>query len=169
VANLYRRHALIEAPIEDVWSIVSDPHTHPDWWPELTAVEVPEDADEEGGKYIRKTRRLGFLDMVDSIWVVEPMEHLHEVNFRCTASGTYTRFSLTPAQDDTFVEIEGGVVPISMSGRVAKRLSPLLFPRWLQALLDALPRVVRDHHTSPSRQSQVSSPSRSSGADTGRT
>ena len=83
MADTYRRHARIEAPIEDVWSIVSDPHTHPDWWPELKGVEAPNDA-EQGGEYTRLTRRLGFLDMVDTVWVAEPMEHLQEVNFRCT-------------------------------------------------------------------------------------
>jgi uncharacterized protein YndB with AHSA1/START domain len=142
VAGLYRRHTLIEAPIEDVWSIVSNPTTHPDWWPELTGVEVPDDTDQEGHEYVRKTRRLGFLGMVDTVWVAEPVEHLHEVNFRCTATGTYTRFSLTPAQEDTFVEVEGGVVPNSLTGQVARRMTPLFFPRWLRDLLDALPEVV---------------------------
>jgi uncharacterized protein YndB with AHSA1/START domain len=141
MADTYRRHALIEAPIEDVWSIVSDPHTHPDWWPELRDVHAARAAG-EGGEYTRVTKRMGFLDMVDTVWVVEPMEHLKEVNFRCTATGTYTRFALTPAQDDTFVEIEGGVIPIGVRGRVAKTMSPLFFPGWLRDLLDALPKVV---------------------------
>jgi uncharacterized protein YndB with AHSA1/START domain len=140
--DVYRRHALIEAPIEDVWRIVSDPQTHPEWWPELRGVEVPGDLDEGGGQYVRLTRRLGFLDMVDTIWTVEPIEHLRQVNFRCTATGTYTRFSLTSARDDTFVEIEGGVVPTSLLGRAEKTMSPLFFPRWLRDLLDALPEVV---------------------------
>jgi hypothetical protein len=139
--DTYRRHCRIEAPIEDVWSIVSDPQTHPDWWPELRAVRVPDDA-KEGGEYTRLTRRLGFLDMVDTVWVAEPMEHLKQVNFRCTATGTYTRFALTPAQDDTFVEIEGGVDPIGFKGRVAKTMSPMFFTRWIGDLLDALPDVV---------------------------
>jgi uncharacterized protein YndB with AHSA1/START domain len=38
VADTYRRHGLIDAPVENVWSIVSNPHTHPDWWPELIEV-----------------------------------------------------------------------------------------------------------------------------------
>ena len=143
MADLYRRHTVIEAPIEDVWAIVSDPKTHPDWWPELRAVRRDAAAaTAEGGEYTRVTRRLGFLDMVDTVWVVEPMEHLREVNFRCTATGTYTRFALTPAQDDTFVEIEGGVDPISLKGRVAKVMAPVFFKGWLRDLLDALPEAV---------------------------
>lgn len=139
--EVYRRHCRIEAPIEDVWSIVSDPETHPDWWPELQDVRVPGDAG-EGGRYTRVTRRFGFLDMVDTVWVAEPMEHLKEVNFRCTVSGTYTRFALTPAQDDTFVELEAGVDPIGLRGRMAKAASPLFLKRWIGDLLDALPGAV---------------------------
>jgi uncharacterized protein YndB with AHSA1/START domain len=138
VADLYRRHALIEAPIEDVWSVVSDPETHPSWWPELSGVEVSAD----GGEYTRTARRFGFLDVVDSVWTVEPVEHLREINFRCSATGTYTRFALTPAQDDTFVQVEGGVVPTGLQGRVTKTISPLLFPRWMRELLDGLPNAV---------------------------
>jgi uncharacterized protein YndB with AHSA1/START domain len=141
MADLCRRHALIEAPIDDVWSIVSDPHSHPDWWPELREVHVPAEG-AEGGEYTRVTRRFGFLDLVDTTWVAEPMEHLKEVNFRCTMTGTYTRFALTPAQDDTFIELEAGVDPIGLRGRFVKTMSPLFLKRWLGDLLDALPKVV---------------------------
>jgi hypothetical protein len=141
MADMCRRQALIEAPIEDVWAIVSDPHTHPDWWPELRGVEAPDDL-AGGGEYTRRTRRMGFLDAVDTVWVMEPMEHLKEVNFRCTVTGTYTRFALTPAQDNTFVECEAGVQPIGFKGRVARVAGPLFFSRWIRDLLDELPKAV---------------------------
>jgi Polyketide cyclase / dehydrase and lipid transport len=144
VPDVYRRHALIAAPIEDVWSIVSDPGTHPAWWPDIRDVDVPDDIDGKGGEFIRRSRRLGFLDVVDAVWVKEPADQPHQVNFRCTVTGTYTRFSLTPAQDDTFVEIEAGVVPVGLTGRIEKSLGPLFFPRWLRDLLDALPQVVAE-------------------------
>jgi hypothetical protein len=142
MADAYRRHAVIEAPVEDVWSIVSDPKTHPDWWPELRDVRVAGELT-EGAEYTRVTRRLGFLDMVDAVWVVERMDHLKEVHFRCTVTGTYTRFALTPAQDDTFVEIEAGMEPTKRRWRVAKAAMPDRWIQgWLRDLLDALPRVV---------------------------
>jgi Polyketide cyclase / dehydrase and lipid transport len=141
MADTYRRHALIEAPIDDVWSIVSDPHTHPDWWPELRDVRVPKEGSKKG-EYTRVTRRFGFLDMVDTVWVAEPMEHLKEVNFRCTVTGSYMKCALTPAQDDTFVEIEGGVDPIGVRGRLAKTMGPMFFTRWIGDLLEALPEAV---------------------------
>jgi uncharacterized protein YndB with AHSA1/START domain len=142
MADTYRRHAVIKAPVEDVWPIVSDPRTHPDWWPELRDVQLAAAAG-EGGEYTRVTRRLGFLDLVDTTWVAEPMEHMKEVNFRCTVTGTYTRFALTPAQDDTFVEVEAGVAPIGIRGRIVQATGPLFFRRWLGDLLDALPGAVR--------------------------
>jgi uncharacterized protein YndB with AHSA1/START domain len=141
MAETYRRHAVIEAPIDDVWSIVSDPHTHPDWWPELKDVRAAPGS-VQGGEYTRYTRRFGFLDLVDTVWVAEPAEHLKEVNFRCTLTGTYTRFALTPAQDDTFVELQAGVDPIGFRGRLVKVASPLFFQRWLADLLEALPDAV---------------------------
>ena len=140
MADTYRRHCVIEAPIEDVWSTVSNPGTQPEWWPEVREVRVPDESKE--GEYVRVTRRLGFLDAVDTMWVAEPMEHLKEVNFRCTVTGTYMKCALTPAQDDTFVEIEGGVDPIGLKGRVAKAMSPVFFSRWIGDLLEALPKAV---------------------------
>jgi hypothetical protein len=142
MADSYRRHALIEAPIEDVWPVVSDPRTHPDWWPEVTEVRASGEL-AEGEEYLRVSRRFGFLDQVDGVWVVERLEHLKEAHFRCTVSGAYTRFALTPAQHQTFVEIEAGMLPPNLRWRLAKTLSRLYFVRWLRDVLDALPRVVR--------------------------
>jgi polyketide cyclase/dehydrase/lipid transport protein len=141
MADKYTRQGLIEAPIDDVWSIVSDPHTHPDWWPEVKHVRFPDETEEEG-EYIRKVRRFGFLDLVDNIWVAEPMEDLKQVNFRCTLTGTYTRFALTPAQDNTFIELESGVNPIGVQGRMIRIMGPLFFKRWQDELLEELPKVV---------------------------
>jgi len=54
------------------------------------------------------------------------------------------RFSLTPAQDETFVQLESGILPIGRQGRIARRISPLYVPRWLRKLMDALPGVVAE-------------------------
>jgi hypothetical protein len=143
MADTYRRQGLIEAPLDDVWPIVSNPHTHPDWWPEVKHVRVDPEHESEG-EYTRVSRRFGFLDLVDAVWVAEPMEEMKQVNFRCTMTGTYTRFALTPAQDNTFIELESGVNPIGVSGRVIKVMGPLFFKRWQDELLEALPRVVED-------------------------
>ena len=151
MTEMHRRHSLVEAPIEDVWAVVSDPKTHPDWWPEVMDVRTSGDA-EEGQHYTRVVRRLGFLDQVDNVWVVERLEDLKEARFRCTVSGTYARFSLTPAQEDTFIEAEVGMLPPSLRWRIAQATwGRMFFRRWLSEVLDALPRVVaRDRSSSPS-------------------
>ena len=125
MAESYRRHALIEAPIEKVWPVVSDPRTHPDWWPDVIEVRASEEPT-EGEEYWRASRRMGFLDQVDGIWVVERLEHLKEAHFRCTVSGSYIRFALTPAQNQTFVEIEAGMLPPNLRWRLAKTLQQVL-------------------------------------------
>jgi uncharacterized protein YndB with AHSA1/START domain len=35
MADSYRCHAVIEAPLEDVWAVASDARPHPQWWPEV--------------------------------------------------------------------------------------------------------------------------------------
>jgi hypothetical protein len=59
---------------------VSDPATHPDWWPDVVAVRIEEPI-EEGGEYVRVSEPMRFIDDVESVWVAERMEHLKEVRF----------------------------------------------------------------------------------------
>lgn len=141
IADKYRHQALIDAPVEDVWAIVSDPHTHPGWWPDVLEVEVPDDLD-EGGEYTRYSRRLGFLDAVDAVWIAERLDYLKEARFRCTLSGSYAHFVLTSAQDETFIEVETGMLPTNLRWRLAKAMSRSYFKGWLRDVLDALPGEV---------------------------
>jgi hypothetical protein len=141
VADTYRRHALINAQVDEVWEVVSDPRTHPDWWPDVKHVHLDGEL-EEGGEFVRGSRRLGFLDVVDAVWVAERLDELKEAHFRCTLTGTYTKFSLTPAADDTFVEIEAGMLPPNRRWKALKPASKLFFRGWLRDLLDALPAAI---------------------------
>ena len=38
VMSAYRAQAHLDAPLEDVWALVGNPATYPDWWP--VAVEI---------------------------------------------------------------------------------------------------------------------------------
>ena len=136
-----RGHALIQAGVDDVWAVVGDPRTHPDWWPEVIDVQVPGGL-EDGGEYVRVVKRYRFLDLVDNVWVAERLEHLREAHYRCTASGSYARFSLTPARGDTFVELETGLLPAGPGWKVYDSIGRPGFKRWGQQLLDALPDAV---------------------------
>jgi uncharacterized protein YndB with AHSA1/START domain len=134
---------MIEAPVGDVWEVVSDPRTHPDWWPEVVRIEAPEHV-VEGDEYVHTAKMMRFVDAVDSIWVVERLAELKEAQFRCTMTGTWARFTLTPAQDNTFVEMQAGIDPASWRWRIAEPFLALQYKRWLIAVLDALPLALRN-------------------------
>ena len=57
MGRTYRHQAVIDAPVEDVWAIVSDPRTHPEWWPEVVDVRLDEPL-VEGGVYVRTSKPL---------------------------------------------------------------------------------------------------------------
>ena len=118
---------------------MSDPATHPDWWPDVVAVRLEEPVT-EGGEYVRVSEPMRFIDDVESIWVVERMEHLKEVRFRCTLTGSYASFSLTPARDETFVEVETGMNPTNLKFQLLRAMSRSYWKRWQRDVLDALPR-----------------------------
>ena len=141
MAGTYRHQSLIDAPIEDVWAVICDPLTHPDWWPDLVAVRIEEPL-VEGGEYMRSSRLLPFRDAVESVWVAERLEDLKEARFRCTLSGTWAHFKLTPAQAETFVELETGMDPTRLRWRLVKATSGSYFKGWILDVLDALPKEV---------------------------
>lgn len=142
MARSYRHQALIEAPLDDVWPVVSDPRTHADWWPEVLGIVAGEGLG-EGDEYLHTSKVLPFSDAVEAVWVVERMEQLKEVHFRCTLSGTFARFTLTPAQGNTFVEAESGMDPATLRWRVLGALGRSYFRNWVIDVLDALPARCR--------------------------
>ena len=73
---------------------------------------------------------------------LERREELKEAQFRCMMAGTYARFQLTSAQDETYVEMEVGMDPTSLRWQVAKPLFGLQYKRWVLAVLDALPDAI---------------------------
>lgn len=141
MAGTYRHQCLIEASVEDVWAIVSDPRTHPEWWPDVVDVRIDAPL-VEGGEYTRSSKLMPFLDAVDAVWVAERLEHLKEARFRCTVTGTWAHFALTPAQSDTFVELETGMDPTRLRWRLMNTMSGSFFKGWILDVLDALPKEV---------------------------
>ncbi len=141
MAATYRHQALIDAPVEDVWAVVSDPRTHPEWWPEVIDVRLDEPL-VEGGEYLRSSKTFPFLDAVEAVWVAERLEDLKEARFRCTKSGTWASFSLTPAQGQTFVDAQSGMDPTTFRWRLTKSVSGSFLKDWIVKVLDALPKEV---------------------------
>jgi hypothetical protein len=81
---------------------------------------------------------------VEAVWVVERMVDLKEAHFRCTRTGSYARFALTPAQEATFVEAEAGMLPKNIRYRLLRTVAGAPYYRlWLRDAINALPEVVQ--------------------------
>jgi uncharacterized protein YndB with AHSA1/START domain len=141
MGGTYRHQALIDSPVEDVWAVVSDPRTHPEWWPDVVDVQLDEPL-VEGGEYTRTSKPVPFLDAMESVWVAERLEDLKEARFRCTLSGSWARFTLTPAQGETYVELESGIDPTTLRWRLMNAMGSRFLKDWIVKVLDALPGEV---------------------------
>jgi len=70
---------VIEAPIEEVWSIVSDPHHLPRWWPKVKRVE-----NVQGEAAQRRARWTAVLETEQGRGV--------RADFRCTSAAVNERY-----------------------------------------------------------------------------
>ena len=146
--SVSRRQALIHAPPSRIWELVGDPRRHPEWWPRV--IEVRGEKFDEGSNYAQVTRDP--TGTVESTMRVEKLEEVNEIRMRCLQTGTYSRWLLTEAQGDTFVDVEFGMDPISVGNRIFDAtLGRLYFRRWLDQSLAALEEVVADREPSGAR------------------
>jgi uncharacterized protein YndB with AHSA1/START domain len=130
-----KRQAVIDAPVEEVWSLVGDPRRHPEWFPRV--VEVNGERFEEGQQYAQVTKQ--GRGTVETDFRIERLDDLHEIRFACQKSGMYAHWLLTDAQGDTFVDVEMGMQPKSAGDKVFDAvLGRVYFRRWLDQSLDAL-------------------------------
>jgi uncharacterized protein YndB with AHSA1/START domain len=136
--SVCRSQALINAPPSRIWDLVGDPRRHPEWWPRV--VEVRGEQFEEGSRYAQVTREP--TGRIETTMSVERLEDLREIHMRCTDTGTYTRWLLTEAQGNTFVDVEFGLDPIGVRMRIVDAtIGKLYFRRWLDQSLAALEEV----------------------------
>ncbi len=136
--SVSRRQALIKAPPSRVWDLVGDPRRHPEWWPRV--VEVRGERFDEGSNYAQVTRSPG--GKIETTMSVERLDDLREIYMRCQDTGTYSRWLLTEARGDTFVDVEFGMDPHGASNRIFDiTVGRLYFRRWLDQSLAALDDV----------------------------
>ena len=136
-----KQQILIAAPIERVWDLVGNPARHPEWWPRV--VEVRGESFTPGDVYVQVTRH-AFGAQATSL-EIDRLEDLRELSFHCRDTGMYTRWVLTSARDDTFVEAEFGMEPASLPYRLFDAATGRrYFRRWLEESLDALARRVSE-------------------------
>ena len=132
-----KRQAVIDAPVDAVWELVGNPARHPEWFPRV--VEVNGERFEEGERYAQVTRSRG--GDVQSEFMIERLDDLHEIRFACQLSGMYADWRLTDAQGATFVDVEMGMQPKGTGNKVFDVVfGRPYFSRWLDQSIDALQR-----------------------------
>jgi uncharacterized protein YndB with AHSA1/START domain len=136
--------ALIEAPPKRVWELVGDPRRHPEWWPRI--VEVRGQEFDEGSNFAQVTKDPG--GSIETTMAIDRLEELKTIHLRCTNTGTYSRWVLTEAQGETFVDVEFGMDPIGVKYKLFDgAFGKLYFRRWLSQSLDALQEVASAQST----------------------
>jgi uncharacterized protein YndB with AHSA1/START domain len=139
--SLHRRQAVLDAPIEDVWILVSSPSRYPEWWPRV--VEVSGDRFEEGDTYVQVTKTPA--GKFESHFLIERREDLRQIRMSCQLTGTYADWLLTPAQGGTFIELEMGMQPLRLGQRLMDAaIGRRYFQAWSQRSLQALEAVLPD-------------------------
>lgn len=139
----YRQQAVIDAPVEVVWELLSDVNRHAEWWPKIVEAEC--DEVEQGCKYRNVVERPGPLPDLATTLHIEKLDDCEEVLIRCLDTGTYTHFVLTEAQNGTFVDADFGSEPKKPELKVFDVIAgKRYFRRWLEQSLDALQRVAAE-------------------------
>src|SRR3954447_7651671 len=142
-----RRQALINAAPSQVWDLVVDPRRHPEWWPRV--FEVRGEEFDEGDNYAQVTKSPR--GRIETSIKVERLEDVREINMRCMGTGTYTRWLLTEAQGNTFIDVEFGLDPMGISNRIFDwTFGSLYFRRWLDQSLVALEEAAEKSPQAPS-------------------
>ena len=72
---VYRTHGPLDAPLDEVWALVGNPATYPDWWP--VAVEIRGEQFEVGDPFTQVLRVAG--RRLDYIRIIQRREELKEL------------------------------------------------------------------------------------------
>ena len=131
----HRTQAHLDSELDAVWELVATPRLFPSWWPRV--IEVEGEAYEEGEEYVQVTRDP--VGTTHSSFLIERRDELREIRMSCQLTGAYAHWTLTAAQDGTFVDLEMGMQPKRLSDRIANAtIARPYFRRWSEQSLDAL-------------------------------
>jgi hypothetical protein len=136
----WRQQALIEAPPEAVWALLGDPKRYPEWAGFVVAVTgLP--VIEKDAEYAQTTRAP--IGNVTTTFQLDRFQELREIRMRCTESGWYSHWLLTPAAGGTFAEAEIGIEPTAIQYRlIYGALGKRHFRRVVERALDGLREAV---------------------------
>jgi hypothetical protein len=115
----WQQQALIDAPVERIWELLENPKNYVKWAPDAIEVTGVPTEIEKGSTFRQTTRGLAGRPETTT-FMIEELQDLREIKLRCQYSGYYSHWRLTEAQGGTFADVELGIEPIGVPGRVAK-------------------------------------------------
>jgi hypothetical protein len=129
----------IDAPLDIVWRLASDPDRQTEWWPDTIVFDCGGQQFEQGCK-VRNIDRLPWpLPTVETTLEVEEFQPGHEIFVRCLDTGTYASIVLTKAQDGTYIECVAGIDPENLKYRIFDvTVGQRIFRRWVEHATDKL-------------------------------
>ena len=134
-----RQQAFIDAPLEMVWALASDPDRQTEWWPDTITFECIDGAFEQGCHVRNVQKRPWPMPELETTLEVDRMIPGKELTIRCMDTGTYSRSVLTEGQGGTFIEMEAGNDPTSLKVRAQVAMGgERLFRRWVEHALERL-------------------------------
>jgi uncharacterized protein YndB with AHSA1/START domain len=140
----WKQQALVEAPVETVWEMISDPARFVEWSEETIEVTGVPTRIEEGSTF-EMTSRGPMRLKATTTFKVEELRDMREIKLRCQTSGFYSHWLLTEAQGNTFAEMELGVEREGLA-KSARAMGALHTKGYLrraaEATLDGLRRAV---------------------------
>jgi uncharacterized protein YndB with AHSA1/START domain len=133
--STYRAQVHIDAPLDEVWALVGNPATYPEWWP--VAVEIRGERFEVGDPF---TQVLGIAGRrLEYSRIIDRREELKELRWHCPTTGGFQHWLLTDAQGGTFVDMEMGMNPPALRyGLFDKTMGRWVIKRWSEQAVDGL-------------------------------
>ena len=135
----YRAQAHLDAPLDDVWALVGNPATYPEWWP--VAVEIRGQTFEVGDAFTQVVEIAG--RRLEYSRVIDRRDELKELSWHCPTTGGFQRWLLTEAQGGTFVDMEMGIDPPALRYRLFnKTVGRRFIKQWAEDAIDGLRRTL---------------------------
>jgi uncharacterized protein YndB with AHSA1/START domain len=137
----HRQQALIDSSLESTWELVATPKLYPRWWPRV--IEVDGQEFEEGDEFVQVVEDP--TGETSSNFLIERREELREIRMSCQLTGAFAHWTLTAAQDGTFVDLEMGMEPKRLRYRlIDAAIGQRYFRKWSEESLDALGEAARE-------------------------
>jgi Polyketide cyclase / dehydrase and lipid transport len=127
----YRAQAHLDASLDEVWALVGNPATYPEWWP--VAVEIRGESFEVGDAFTQVLEIAG--RRLEYSRVIDRRDELKELRWHCPTTGGFQHWLLTDAQGGTFVDMEMGIDPPALRYRLVGRR---FIKRWAEDAIDGL-------------------------------